>query len=105
MKAVLWADTVQMVIVYAGLLTVLIKGCSVLGGFDKTGTLPMRVDVSLFSSKNCHNLFTNILLKGCLTKYDSSFIFSFQSFHWLFIPLGVHKLIFVLMESSSLFIK
>ena len=34
MKAVLWADTVQMFIVYAGMLTVLIKGCSVLGGFS-----------------------------------------------------------------------
>lgn len=35
MKAVLWADTVQMVIVYAGMLTVLILGSSVQGGFGK----------------------------------------------------------------------
>lgn len=34
MKAVLWADTLQMFIVYAGMLTVLIEGCIVLGGFD-----------------------------------------------------------------------
>lgn len=35
MKAVLWADTVQMTIVYAGMLTILIEGCKVLGGLDK----------------------------------------------------------------------
>ena len=34
MKAVLWADTIQMFIVFAGMLTVLIEGCSVLGGFS-----------------------------------------------------------------------
>ena len=35
MKAVLWADTVQMFIIYAGMLALLIKGSTVLGGFDK----------------------------------------------------------------------
>ncbi|XP_060567687.1 sodium-dependent multivitamin transporter-like, partial [Ruditapes philippinarum] len=35
MKAVLWADTVQMTIVFAGMLTILIEGCKVLGGLDK----------------------------------------------------------------------
>ena len=35
MKAVLWADTLQMFIVYAGMLTVFIEGCVVLGGFNK----------------------------------------------------------------------
>jgi Na+/proline symporter len=34
MKAVLWTDTIQMVIIIAGLLTVLIYGSSVMGGFD-----------------------------------------------------------------------
>ena len=31
----LWADTIQMCIVYAGMLTVLIEGSIVLGGFNK----------------------------------------------------------------------
>ena len=35
MKAVLWADTLQMFIVFAGMLTVLIEGSKTLGGFNK----------------------------------------------------------------------
>lgn len=35
MKAVLWADTIQMVIVFVGMLTILVEGCIVLGGLDK----------------------------------------------------------------------
>ena len=35
MKAVVWADTLQMTIVYVGMLTILIEGCIVLGGFGK----------------------------------------------------------------------
>lgn len=42
MKAVLWADTVQMLIVYAGMLTILIEGCKVLGGIDKAWDIANR---------------------------------------------------------------
>ena len=35
MKAVLWADTVQMVIVYGGMITLVVVGSNVLGGLDK----------------------------------------------------------------------
>ena len=34
MKAVVWADTLQMTIVYAGMLTILVQGSIVLGGFS-----------------------------------------------------------------------
>ncbi|KAL4220203.1 Sodium-coupled monocarboxylate transporter 1 [Mactra antiquata] len=34
MKAVLWADTVQMVVVYAGMITIFVIGCNVLGGVE-----------------------------------------------------------------------
>lgn len=33
MKAVLWTDTFQFVMMVAGLLAVFIKGCQVVGGF------------------------------------------------------------------------
>lgn len=39
MKAVLWADTVQMVIVYAGMLTIFIIGCNVLGGVENAWSI------------------------------------------------------------------
>lgn len=42
MKAVLWADTLQMFIVYAGMLTVLIEGCIVLGGFKEAWNIADR---------------------------------------------------------------
>ena len=35
MKAVLWTDTFQAVVIFAGLLAVIIKGSMVEGGFDK----------------------------------------------------------------------
>ena len=35
MKAVVWADTLQMTIVYIGMLTILIEGCGILGGFGE----------------------------------------------------------------------
>ena len=35
MKAVLWADTLQMTIVFAGMFTILIVGAKNLGGLDK----------------------------------------------------------------------
>lgn len=34
MKAVLWTDTVQTVVIFAGLTAVLIRGTMVLGGLD-----------------------------------------------------------------------
>ena len=35
MKAVLWTDTLQMSIVYIGMLALLIHGSVILGGFSK----------------------------------------------------------------------
>ena len=35
MKAVLWADTVQMVIVYAGLIALIAVGANLLGGMGE----------------------------------------------------------------------
>lgn len=35
MKAVLWADTVQMLIVYSGMITLVVVGSNVMGGLDK----------------------------------------------------------------------
>lgn len=35
MKAVLWADTFQVVMMIAGMLAALIQGCIELGGFSK----------------------------------------------------------------------
>ena len=35
MKAVLWTDTFQAVVIFAGLLAVIIKGSMIQGGFDK----------------------------------------------------------------------
>lgn len=35
MKAVLWADTLQVLIMFAGLFAILIEGCRVLGGVGK----------------------------------------------------------------------
>ena len=35
MKAVVWADTLQMTIVYVGMLTILVEGCIILGGFGE----------------------------------------------------------------------
>lgn len=35
MKAVLWADTLQVLIMFAGIFAVLIEGCRVLGGMEK----------------------------------------------------------------------
>ena len=35
MKAVLWADTVQAVIMMAGLIALLIRGCAKLGGIEE----------------------------------------------------------------------
>lgn len=35
MKAVLWADTLQVLIMFAGIFALLIEGCRVLGGVEK----------------------------------------------------------------------
>ncbi len=35
MKAVLWADTLQAVIMVAGLIAMLIRGCAKLGGIEE----------------------------------------------------------------------
>ena len=43
MKAVLWADTIQMVIMMSGLLTLLILGSQAVGGFDKVWKIAVRV--------------------------------------------------------------
>jgi len=42
MKAVLWADTVQMVIVYGGMITLVVVGSNVLGGLDKAWDIADR---------------------------------------------------------------
>ena len=42
MKAVLWTDTVQMVIVFGGMLTLVVIGSNVLGGLDKAWDIADR---------------------------------------------------------------
>ena len=35
MKAVVWTDTLQMCIIFAGLITLIVEGSKVIGGFSK----------------------------------------------------------------------
>ena len=42
MKAVVWTDTIQMAIVYAGMLTLLIQGLIVIGGMGEAWDLASK---------------------------------------------------------------
>lgn len=48
MKAVVWTDTLQMVIMFAGMITLLVVGSLRLGGFDKAWKIAERNDRILF---------------------------------------------------------
>ena len=62
LKAVLWADTVQMFIMMAGILAILIKGCITLGGIGNVWAMAEQGGRINFNKWVFIGLFPYILL-------------------------------------------